>query len=114
VLTCFKIMFYFFKYPGISYGCPTDHDAIDPITVFIFKAFLRAVNITIAKDGYSNPGLFLIFAISDQSAAPLYNCALVRPCTDKAFIPVSCRRSATSSIFLVSSSQPNLVLNGHR
>ncbi len=54
-------------------------------------------------------GLFFTLPINVQSASPLYICVLVRPCMAKALIPTSCNRSATSSIFLVLSSQPNLV-----
>ena len=55
-------------------------------------------------------GFSLTLAINSHWASPLYICALVRPCMARAFIPASCKRSATSSIFLVVSSQPNLVL----
>ena len=44
-----------------------------------------------------------------QSASPLYNWQRVRPCIAIACTPISCIRSATSSIFLVLSSHPNLV-----
>ena len=54
-------------------------------------------------------GLFFTLAIRLQSASPLYNWHLVRPCMANACTPTSCNRSATSSIFLVLSSQPNLV-----
>ena len=54
-------------------------------------------------------GLFFTFPIKSQSADPLYICARVRPWIASALIPTSCNRSATSSIFRFSSSQPKRV-----
>ncbi len=54
-------------------------------------------------------GLFFTAAIRLQSASPLYNCARVLPWMVSALMPMSCNLSATSSIFLLLSSQPNLV-----
>ena len=54
-------------------------------------------------------GLFFTSAISDQSAWPLYICERVRPWMARALMPTSCKRSATSTIFLLCSSQPSRV-----
>ena len=55
-------------------------------------------------------GLFLPLPIGVQSASPLYNWQRVRPWILSAWTPTSCNLSATSSIFLVWSSHPGLVL----
>ena len=53
--------------------------------------------------------LFFTSPIKVQSASPLYIWCRVRPCMLNAEIPMSCKRSATSTIFLVLSSHPKRV-----
>ena len=60
--------------------------------------------------GMCTLGLFFTAAICVQSASPLYICALVLPCIEIAFAPTSCKRSATSTICMLSQSQPKRVL----
>ena len=61
------------------------------------------------KMGMCILGLFLTEAIWLQSASPLYIWARVRPWMEIALQPTSCKRSATSTIFMEFSSQPKRV-----
>ena len=84
-----------------------------PSTPYLFlysNAFCGLSISPLPKMGMLIRGLFFTLPISSQSACPLYICVLVRPCMASALMPTSCNLSATSSIFLCSSSQPNLVL----
>ena len=54
-------------------------------------------------------GFSFTAAINDQSASPLYICARVRPWMLMALMPTSCKRSATSTMYLELSSQPKRV-----
>ena len=105
----FEKMFYLIKDPGITDRGTTDHNAIYTITVFIFQCFFRRINITISKNRNLNTGIF--FHFRDQCPVSF---AFIKLCScssmnGQAFIPTSCKRSATSSIFFELSSQPNLV-----
>ena len=61
------------------------------------------------KTGMCIRWLFLTAAIGCQLASPLYICARVLPCIEMALHPTSCKRSATSTILIESSSQPKRV-----
>ena len=61
------------------------------------------------KMGIRMRGLAFTFPIRVQSASPLYSWARVRPWMLRAWMPMSCRRSATSSMLRLASSQPRRV-----
>ena len=57
-------MFYLPEYPWITNSCTADHDTINPITIFIFQCFLRAVNIAITENWDVNA--WVVFYFGDQ------------------------------------------------
>ena len=78
---------------------------------FLYSTAFCGLSISpLPKMGIFILGLFFTFPIKVQSASPLYIWQRVRPCMANAFMPISCKRSATSSIFCVLSSQPSRVL----
>ena len=81
-----------------------------PYFFFISRAFSPEFISPLPNTGICIRGLFFTSPINVQSASPLYICFLVLPCIDIALIPTSCNLSATSTIYLLFSSQPNRVL----
>jgi hypothetical protein len=63
------------------------------------------IDISITKNWHRNSWI-IFWAICDQSEWPLYIWARVLACMLKAATPISCKRSATSSILIELSSQP--------
>ena len=80
-----------------------------PYSFLNFKAFSGESTSPFPKIGMVILGLFFTLAMCDQSACPLYIWARVRAWMLKAATPMSCNRSATSSIFMEESSQPKRV-----
>src|SRR5678810_1074551 len=64
MFSCLNKMFYLVKYPWIAYSSTADHNAINPIAIFIFKRFFGRINITVSKNRKMNTGVF--FHFSDQ------------------------------------------------
>src|SRR5882672_8413567 len=58
-----QIVFDLIEDPGITDGCPADHDHIHAISFPVFLCFFRRIDISVTEDG--NPDAWVFFHLGD-------------------------------------------------
>src|SRR5882724_7126100 len=65
VLSRPQIVFDLIEDPGITDGCPADHDPIHAISFPVFLCFFRRIDISVTEDG--NPDAWVFFHLGDKA-----------------------------------------------